>query len=156
MAHREYGPDAMKRLQAEARARRKAELEEKREAQRLKELEEYEAQKEIRHRAWAAKGNHFFERKIAEEKAMEEAAEFRRLEAIRIKKEQEEQKKRLAEAYAARMEAARLVAEAKEREIKGYMNQIEEKQKEIEKQGKLMLKIKDERMDYEAKVDDTF
>ena len=117
MAHREYGPDAMKRLQAEARARRKAELEEKREAQRLKELEEYEAQKEIRHRAWAAKGNHFFERKIAEEKAMEEAAEFRRLEAIRIKKEQEEQKKRLAEAYAARMEAARLVAEAKEREI---------------------------------------
>jgi hypothetical protein len=117
MAHREYGADAMKKLQAEARARRQAELAEKREAQRQKELAEYEAQKERRHRAWAAKGNHFFERKIAEEKAMEEAAEFRRLAAIRVKKEQEEQKKRLAEAYAARMEAARLVAEAKEREI---------------------------------------
>ena len=118
MAHREYGADAMKKLQAEARARRQAELAEKREAQRLKELAEYEAQKERRHRAWAARGNQFFERKIAEEKAMEEAAEFRRLEAIRVKKEQEAQKKRLAEAYAARMEAARLVAEAKERERK--------------------------------------
>ena len=54
------------------------------------------------------------------------------------------------------MKMKALEDEAKEREIKGYMNQIEEKQKEIEKQGKLMLKIKDERMDYEAKVDDTF
>ena len=56
-------------------------------------------------------------RKIAEEKAMEEAAEFRRLEAERVRKEQEEQKARLAEAFRARMEAERLEAEAKQREI---------------------------------------
>ena len=107
----------LKRLQREARERRKAELEKKREAQRLKELEEYERKKEIRHREWAAKGNQFFMRKIAEEKAMEEAAEFRRLEAERVRKEQEEQKARLAEAFRARMEAERLEAEAKQREI---------------------------------------
>ena len=46
--------------------------------------------------------------------------------------------------------------EAKEREIQGYKQQIDDKQKEIENQSKEMMKMKDERMDYEARVDDTF
>lgn len=46
--------------------------------------------------------------------------------------------------------------EAKAREIEGYKAQIEDKQKEIEKQSKMMMKMKDDRMDYEARVDETF
>ena len=117
MAFREYGKDAMKKLQQEARVRRQEELAKKREEKRLKELEEYERKKELRHLEWAKKGNQYFERKIAEEKARKEAAEFRRQEELRKKKEQQEEKKRLAEAYAARMEVERLKEEARQREI---------------------------------------
>lgn len=45
---------------------------------------------------------------------------------------------------------------AKLNEINAYKQEILEKQKEIEKQSKQMLKMKDDRMDFEARVDDTF
>lgn len=49
-----------------------------------------------------------------------------------------------------------LEVEAKQSEIQAYKQEILEKQKEIEKQSKQMLKMKDDRMDFEARVDDTF
>jgi len=49
-----------------------------------------------------------------------------------------------------------LEAEAKDREVARYRLEIEEKQEDVENQRKDMLKMKDDRLDFEARVDQTF